>query len=158
MTNWAKALSPFDKANTEEEAVAQARASSVALVLASIATVASYFMMQDYYPIMAEAMGNADMAGAMAQQGMIMTGVVIVIQLGLAVLQWFKPNKIIPWIFMLLCLLGVVSIAMILMPSPLPPPPTAATFGTWAVNVVCVLLHIAGIRGASALPRLRGEE
>ena len=31
MTNWAKALSPFDKANTEEEAVAQAVCKAVSV-------------------------------------------------------------------------------------------------------------------------------
>lgn len=158
MTNWAKALSPFDKATSEEEAVAQARASSVALVIAAIVGIASYFMMQSYYPVMAEAMGDATKAGAMAQQGLYTSIGIGVLQLGLAALQWFKPNKIIPWIFMILCLLGVLSIAMILMPSPLPPPPMEATFVGWAANVICVLLHIAGIRGAGAIARFRGEE
>jgi len=158
VTNWAKALSPFDKALNEEEAVAQARASSVALVIAAIAGVVSYFMMQSYYPIMAEAMGDATKAGAMAQSGLYTALGVGVLQIGLAALQWFKPNKIIPWIFMLLCLLGVLSIAMIMMPSPFPPPPMEATFTSWALNVVCVLLHIAGIRGANAIARYRGEE
>ncbi len=168
MTDWAKAMNPTSPLNAEADALAAARASAIAIFLGVIwGIVGVVYMMTAGREMMEAAVTaastpeTAGMAGMMAQAAMWMAVGMVVIQLILGLVQWFKPNIVIPIIFVILVAFGLVSGIWGLMMANNPDLPAAAQTPMWqvaagfAVMAVELVLHIAGIRGASALDRLR---
>lgn len=164
-------LSPAAKITNEGEAKASARASAVAILIGviwggiSLAWMAS----PEGAATMREAMAaaatpeTADMMGAMMGVTLAVTAVLIGLQLIFAAVQWFKPNLIVPILFLLLVVYGLLTGVMGLVMAdqlaaitgPQPQMAPWLTYGNLAVLVVQLLLHISGIRGASALSKFR---
>jgi len=103
----------------------------------------------------------AGMAGMMAQLALWMAIFFVVLQLILGFVQWAKPNKVIPILFIILVVYGIGSAALGQMMAGQMEGAAAAqgplwlTIGGYVVLVVELVLHIAGVRGASALDRIR---
>lgn len=168
MTDWIKAANPVAPITTTAEARAAARASALAIFLGvAWGAVGAYILATggsaEIEAAMAEAAGDApEMAGmgAVAMQIALWSAVgLCVIQLILGLIQWAKPNIVIPILFTILVAFGLLSgLAGIMMAGQNGMPATAAapTWQVWtgfAVLVIQLILHIAGIRGANALGR-----
>ena len=103
--------------------------------------------------------GQAPDAAALAEQaqmGLMIGAGVVVLQLILAAVQWFKPNIVLPILFLVLAswALGSALLALVV-------PAFGGVQPMWllVVSVVLMLIaaitHIASIRGASALSKIR---
>lgn len=166
-------LSPAAKITNEGEAKASARASAVSILLGVIwggvnlawmTSPEGAAMMQQAMSAAATPETAAMMEGAMG--AMIgLTAFLVGLQLIFAAIQWFKPNMIVPILFLLLVVYGLLSSVLGLvmadqMAAMMGPQPELApwlTYGSLAVLVIQLLLHISGIRGASALSKFRRE-
>jgi hypothetical protein len=109
----------------------------------------------------ADAPDAAGFAGMMVQGVLWMSIGLVVIQLILGFVQWSKPNIVIPIIFLILVAFGLISGLFGLVMANNPDMAAAAATPMWQVVVgvivmlVEAVLHIAGIRGASKLDKLR---
>ena len=126
MTDWIKAVNPMASITTEAEATGASRASALAIFL-----------------------------------GVIWSAIgLCVIQLVLGLVQWAKPNVVIPIIFAILVAFSLLSGLFGMVMSGQEGAAEAAAPG-WQLYVGLVILviqldlHIAGIRGARALDRIR---
>lgn len=170
MTDWIKASNPTAAITTEAEAVAAARASALAIFLgviwggvgvALLMTTGSAEVEAAVAQAAADAPEMAGMGEAVMQFAMWSAIGLCVIQLVLGLVQWAKPNIVIPIIFAILVAFGLVSGVFGLMMSGaegMPETAAAPQWQIWAgfvVLVVQMILHIAGIRGARALDRIR---
>ncbi len=170
MTDWIKASNPTAPITTEAEATAAARASALAIFLGvAWGAVGVYQLMNggaaQIEAAMAEASAEApEMAGmsAMAIQIAIWSAIgLCAIQLVLGLVQWAKPNIVIPILFAALVAFGLVSALFGLMMAGQEGMPETAAAPTWqvwagvAILIVQLVMHIAGIRGARALDRVR---
>jgi hypothetical protein len=170
MTDWIKASNPTASITTEADAIAAARASALAIFLGVIWGAVGVFLLisggsTEMEAAMAQASADApEMAGmgALAMQIAIWTAVgICVIQLVLGLVQWAKPNVVIPIIFAILVAFGLASGAFGLVMAGQAGMPETAAAPSWqlyvglAVLVIQLVLHIAGIRGANALDRIR---
>jgi hypothetical protein len=86
----------------------------------------------------------------------------ILVQLVLGWVQWARPGVIIPIIFAILVAWGLIQIPLSMQAAAslgvdAPQAPIWTTAFAAAVLLVQMVLHIAGIRGARALDRLRME-
>ena len=171
MSGWTSAINPLSTATTEADARRQARASAVAIGLGVLMGVwGVYYTMTEGREIMDAAMANAatttpevaGMAGMMAA-AVLWTGVaMVVIQAILGLVQWFKPNLIIPILFTVLVVYGLGNMALsqfvggeMRAEMGVAEPPMVQMVLSWVILIVQLILHIAGIRGASALGKLR---
>ncbi|MBU1540729.1 MAG: hypothetical protein KKC29_04965 [Alphaproteobacteria bacterium] len=170
MTDWIKASNPAAPITTEAEAISAARASALAIFLGvAWGIVGIVYLMTAGQALMDAAIAEASaqspeaagMAGMMTQ-GLIGLSVgLIVIQLIIGLVQWFKPNIVIPIIFAILVAFGLITGLMAALG--IGQPENAAAFSnpvwlTWGgivVMVIELILHIAGIRGARMLDKLR---
>ena len=170
MTDWIKASNPTASITTEADAIAAARASALAIFLGVIwGAVGVYLLISGGSAEMEAAMAQAsadapEMAGrgGIAMQIAIWTAVgVCVIQLVLGLVQWAKPNVVIPIIFAILVAFGLASGAFGLVMAGQAGMPETAAAPSWqlyvglVILVIQLVLHIAGIRGAGALDRIR---
>ena len=170
MTDWIKASNPTTPINNEAEALAAARASAIAIFLGVIwGVVGIVYLMTAGQAIMEAAVAQASadapemagMAGMMTQGVLMMSVVFVVIQLVLGLVQWAKPNIVIPIIFLILVIFGLFSGLLGLMMAGqegLPEASATPAWQTWIgliLLVVQVVLHTAGIRGARKLDKLR---
>ena len=169
MTDWIKASNPTASITTEAEAIGAARASALAIFLGVVwGGIGVVLLITGGSAEMEAAMAAAsadtpEMAGmgAVAMQ-IAMWGAIgiCVIQLVLGLVQWAKPNIVIPIIFAILVAFGLVSGVFGLMMSGQEGMPEAAA-PSWqlyvglVILVIQLVLHIAGIRGARALDRIR---
>ena len=162
MTDIIKAMNPTAPLNTEEAAFAAARVSAVGMVIGAV-----FQAVGGWYASTPEASAaagrliesltgqapSAEQLAASAQQGVIIAGVLTVVQLGFAAWQWKKPNIALPIIFLVLCIwaLGtnILGLAM-----GAEQPMYLSVFAIVAM-VIASITHIAGIRGASALGKIR---
>lgn len=164
--NLIRHLNPLSAITTEAEARDAGRASAVAIFLGvaygvfttwQLATVKKAQVMAAMETAYEAAPEMAGMGDVMFS-GMIGIGIVfIVIQLILGLVQWFKPNIVIPIIFIILVAYGLLSPLLAFMA---PPEQQAQTAGwewglLYVVLVVELLLHITGVRGAATLDRLK---
>lgn len=169
MTDWVRASNPTAPINNEAEALAAARASAIAIFIGVLwGIVGIIYMMTAGQGAMeaalaqsaAEAPEVAGMAGIMTQAALWMAGILVVIQLVLGLVQWSKPNKVIPIIFIVLVIYGLGSTALGLMMSGQMDIPEAAQAPMWltalgfVVMIVELVMHFAGVRGASRLDKL----
>lgn len=171
MTDWAKAMNPTSPLNTEAEALAAARASAIAIFLGVVwGVVGIIYMMTGGQEAMEAAMAaaggeeaTAGMATSMAQFALYMAIGLVVIQAILGFVQWTRPNKVIPIIFIILVVYGLGSAALSQMMAGQMNLPEGAQGPLWltvagfVVMLVELVLHIAGVRGASKLDKLRME-
>ena len=170
MTDWIKASNPTAPITNEAEAIGAARASAVAIFLGVIWGAVGIFLLMsggsaEIEAAMAEASADAPgMAGlgAMAMQIAMWSAIgICVIQLVLGFVQWTRPNVVIPIIFAILVAFGLVSGLFGMMMAGQEGMPETAAAPTWQVYVGLVILviqlvmHIAGIRGARELDKLR---
>jgi hypothetical protein len=165
MTDLIKAMNPTAPLTTEEAALGAARVSAVGMVIGAIhqavgAWYASTPQASETAAKMVEQMtGQAPDAAAMAQQGQVgvmLGGGLVVLQLILAAVQWKKPNMALPIIFLILVIwaLGGACLALA-MPALGGVQPMWLTLFTVVTMVIAAVTHIASIRGASALDKIR---
>lgn len=168
MTDWVRASNPTAPIANEAEATAAARASAIAIflgVLWGIVGVVQMFMSQAEMTEAAAAAAASDpaavgMVGAMVQGMLYFAVAMVVIQAILGFVQWTKPNIVIPIIFAILVVGGAAIAASGLMATPEGAAPTAPMWQTvvgFIILAIQLVLHIAGIRGASKLDKLRFE-
>jgi hypothetical protein len=166
-------LSPAAKITNESEARASARASAVSILLGVIwgGITFAWMTSPEGAALMREAMAasatpeTAAMMETAAAAMVGITAVMIGLQLIFAGIQWFKPNIIIPILFVLLVAYGLLTSVMQVamadqlaaLTGPQPQMPDWITYANLAVLVIQLLLHISGIRGASALSKFRRE-
>lgn len=169
MSNWIKAINPTGAITTEAEAVTAARASALAIFLGVAVGILGVVMMMNGGMEAMEAAAVAaagDDPQAASMTGMVVQGAfyfaiaLVVIQLILGLVQWFKPNVFIPILFLVLVVYGLGSSALGLTMDQTNVPQTGmSTPAMIALNFVVLtvqlILHIAGVRGASALSKLR---
>jgi len=168
MTDWAKAMNPTSPLTTEDEALGAARASAIAIFLGVIWGIVGvlYLMSGAGQEAMAAALAQsggspeaANMTGMMSQVALWMSVFFVVLQLILGFVQWTKPNKVIPILFIILVVYGLGSTALgQVMAGELPEAaqsPMWMIVGGYVVLVIELVLHIAGVRGASKLDQLR---
>ena len=170
MTDWIKASNPTAPITTEAEAIGAARASALAIFLgviwggigvALLMTGGSAEIEAAVAQASADTPEMAGMGGAMVQMAMWGAIGFCAIQLVLGLVQWAKPNVVIPIIFAILVAFGLVTGLLGLMTAgqaDMPESAVAPTWQTWVGLVILVIqlvMHIAGIRGARALDKLR---
>lgn len=172
MTDWVRASNPTAPITNEAEATAAARASALAIFLGVLwGIVGIIYLMTAGQAVMEAAMAQASadapemagMTGIMTQAALWMSVGFVAIQLVLGLVQWAKPNIVIPIIFVILVAFGLVSGLMGMMmvgQEGMPAAAAAPAWQTWGgvvILVVQLILHIAGIRGARQLDKLRFE-
>ena len=165
MTDFIKAMNPTANLTTESAALDAARISAVGLVLGAInQAVAGWYTtteagIEASRNVVEQMLGQAPTPEQMAQQaqsGLIMTGVFVLLQLGLAVLQWSKPNRVIPIIFLVFVLLGLGATSLaFFIPAMAAAQPMWITLMTIVLMAVAATTHIAAIRGVGALNRIQ---
>ncbi len=170
MSGWISAINPFSNPTTEPQARRAARASALAIGLGVLMSAYGILYMttfgrEEIQAAMDEAMSAspeaAGMAGMIGSAMLGLTVAILVIQAILGLVQWFKPNVVIPIIFVILVIYGLGSTGLsLMMRDQMELSAGAPMWQTWltmGVMVVQLLLHIAGIRGASALGKLRSN-
>lgn len=175
MTDMVRAMNPAATISNADEARAAARASAIAIFLGVVwGVIGLVWMMGPGAALMEAAMAEAatsspeaaGMAGMMTGAALVFAGVLIVIQLVLGLVQWFKPNIVIPILFTVLVVygLGTTVLGVVMADQMQEMGATAAAAPAWqiwggvAVMLVQLILHIAGIRGASALRKFRDAQ
>jgi hypothetical protein len=171
MTDWVRASNPTAPITNEAEATAAARASAIAIFLGVLWGIAGIvYLMTAGQAVMEAAMAQAaaespemeGMTGIMTQAALWMSVGFVVIQLILGLVQWAKPNIVIPIIFLILVLFGLISGLMGMMMQGQEGMPEATTpawqlWGGLGIMIIQTIMHIAGIRGARQLDKLRFE-
>ena len=165
MSDLIKAMNPTAQLTTEEAALAAARVSAVGMVIGAInQAVAGWYAST---PAAAEAAsrmveqftGEAPDPAALAQQSQIGLGVAgafVVLQLILAFVQWRKPNQVLPILFLVLVIWGLGGACIALfVPAFSGGQPMWLTVFTLVALLIAAIMHIAAIRGASALDKIR---
>ncbi|WP_372706341.1 hypothetical protein [Brevundimonas sp.] len=121
MSNWIKAINPTGAITTEAEAVTAARASALAIFLGVVVGIVAVAMMMNGGMAAIEAAATAaagdnpqaaSMTGAIVQGAFYMAIAMVVIQLILGLVQWFKPNVVIPILFLVLVVYGLGTSAL----------------------------------------------
>ena len=172
MTDLVKGMNPAAAITNAGEAKAAARASAIAIFLGVIwGIIVLVWLMGPGSAVMAAAMADATaqspeaagMTGMMASAAIGITGFTIVVQLILGLVQWFKPNIVIPILFTVLVVYGLGSalLGMVMadqMEIKAAAMPAWQTWGGLVLMVIQLVLHIAGIRGASALAKFRDAQ
>ena len=175
MTDMVRAMNPTATISNAEEARAAARASAIAIFLGVVwGIVGVVWLMGPGGAVMEAAMAEAtatspeaaSMTGMMTGAALVFAGVLVVIQLILGLVQWFKPNIVIPILFIVLVVYGlgttVLGVVMAGQMEELGASAAAApawqTWGGVAVMALQLILHIAGVRGASALRKFRDAQ
>ena len=169
MTDMARAMNPTATITTEAEAKAAARASAIAIFLGvGWGIIGVVWVMGPGAAVMEAAMSEAmasspeaaNMAGMMTGLALWGSIFLIAVQMAVGLFQWFKPNIVIPIVFIILVAYGLVMAALgLFMAGQLDPAVAPAAMPGWqtwggiAVLVVQLILHIAGIRGANALKK-----
>lgn len=168
MTDMVRAMNPTATLTTEDAALAAAKISAVGVVIGAVnsavtgwyastpeGTAAAGRMVES---LTGQAPDAAQLAGQ-AQMGLYFTGALVVLQLVLAVVQWVKPNGVIPIVFLVLVVWALGSSALALaMPGLGGSQPTWLTLFTLVTMLFAAAMHIAGIRGAGALRKFRDAQ
>ena len=172
MTDWIKASNPMTPITNEAEAIAAARASAIAIFLgvlwgvvgiAILMTTGAAAMEAALADAAADSPEVAGMGGFLTQFAIWSAVAMVVIQAILGFVQWAKPNIVIPIIFLILVAFGLVSGLAGLAMQNSADIPAAAQTPMWQivvgmiVMIVQLILHIAGVRGARKLDKLRFE-
>ena len=165
MTDWIKAMNLTAPLTTEEAALAAAKVSAVGIVIGAIhQAVGAWYASTPEAAAGAAAMveqltGQTPDPAALAQQsqlGLMFGGALIVLALILAFVQWRKPNTVLPILFLILVIwaLGGACLALA-MPAFSGGQPMWLTIFSVVTMAIAVIMHIASIRGVSALNKIR---
>lgn len=167
MTDWIKASNPTASITNEADATAAARASAMAIFLGALwSIVGIVYLMTGGQPVMDAAIAqasaeNPEAAGMMARGVLWLSIGFVVVQLVLGLVQWTKPNIMIPIVFAILIAFGLISglsgMMMAGRDGIASATPAWQLWGGMVLMVVQLVLHTAGIRGARKLERLRYE-
>ncbi|MDI1327407.1 MAG: hypothetical protein PSV23_11480 [Brevundimonas sp.] len=165
MTDLIKAMNPTAPLTTEDVALAAARVSAVGMVIGAInQAVAGWYAstpeaVEAAGRMVEQFTGQAPDPAALAQQSQIglgMTGAFVVLQLVLAFVQWRKPNQVLPILFLVLVIWGLGgALISIFAPAFSGGQPMWLTVFTLVALSVAAIMHVAAIRGASALDKIR---
>lgn len=172
MSDLIKAMNPTTPLTDAGIARKAAQASAVGMLVGAVNTVAEGWYAANGGAEASQRMlesltGQAPTAeeiASAAQFGLIGTAVVVVLHLVLAGVQWKKPNSVLPILFLVLvvwglgsALLGLISAGQLeaIGATPRPMWLTVVTLVTLAIAAV---LHIAGIRGSSALGKFQNAD
>ena len=171
MTDLIKAMNPRAPLLTEGDALAAARVSAIGMVLGAISNVAEAWYTQNggaeatqrAVENLTGQVQTAEQVSQSAQFGMIGVAVIIVLQLILAVVQWRKPTSWLPILFLVLVIWGIgttlLGLAMggAMASMGMPARPMWLTIITLVTLIPAAIMHIASIRGAGQLDRIRME-
>lgn len=177
MNEWIQALGLRTTYDTEAKALTGARWTAIALgVTAAVGAVQAWHItrrgpeiieaMRAAASAQAQTPEMAAVAEAMLGQGtvdmMVTTGAgMAVLAALLGLIQWFRPNRIIPLICLLLAVYGIVSGLVGALFAGAAGLTATQGIAAWSqylgygALVATLFMHIAGLRGASALKRLR---
>ena len=173
MADWLKAINPTAPIHTRPEALAAARASALAIALGVAFGIFGVIKTMGAGTEAMEAMvaesaqGDAEVAGmvgVMAGAAVFVSIAMVVVQAILGLVQWVKPNRFIPVLFIALVALGLASTVYGLMMVNQVDVPAGmqASIGLSVISLVVLLvelaLHITGFRGASKLAQLNRAE
>ncbi len=173
MADWLKAINPGSTATTRPEAVAAARASAIGIFLGVAVGVVGLIRTMGIgteameAAMIENAQGDAavaGMAGTIASAMVYVAGGTLVVQAIFGLVQWFKPNRVIPILFILLVAIGLLSSISGLAMSSQMETATAVAAPLWftvlglVALIVELALHVAGFRGASTLAQLNKAE
>lgn len=172
MTDMMKAMNPTATISNAEEAKTAARVSAIAIFLGVIwGIIGLVWLMGPGAAVMDAAMAEAaasspeaaGMTDVMAGAAIGFAGFLIVCQLVLGLVQWFKPNIVIPILFTVLVVygLGTTVLGLVMadqMALGAAAGPAWQIYGGLALLVVQLIMHIAGIRGASAMGKFRDAQ
>jgi hypothetical protein len=158
-------MNPTAPLTTEESALAAARVSAVGIVIGTIhQAVAAWYASTPEAAAAASAMmeeltGQTPDAATLAQQsqmGLMVGGVLIVIALILALVQWRKPNTVLPILFLVLVVWSLGGAALALaVPALGGSQPLWLTLFSVVTMAIAAITHIASIRGVGALNKIR---
>ncbi len=167
MTDWVRASNPMASISNEAEALASARSSAIAILVGALYGVFSLVVGMDAVRAGVDAQMAANPQPGMTSDLLVnialgMGVFFILVQLVLGWVQWARPGVIIPIIFAILVAWGLIQIPLSMQAAAslgvdAPQAPIWTTALPAAVLLVQMVLHIAGIRGARALDRLRME-
>ncbi len=173
MADWLKAINPGSTATTRPEAIAAARASTIGIFLGVAVGVVGLIRTMGIgteameAAMIESAQGDpavAGMAGTIVGAMVYGWGAMLVIQAIFGLVQWVKPNRVIPILFILLVayglLLAISGLAMTSqadLPAGVAAPLWFTVLGFIAL-IVELALHVAGFRGASKLAQLNKAE
>jgi len=168
MTDIIKAMNPAASLTTEDAARGAAKVSAVSVVIGAINSAVTGWYASTPEGIEAagrmvenltgQAPDAAQLAGQ-AQMGLYFTGALVVLQLILAAVQWKKPNIVIPILFLVLVIWGLgTSVLALTTPAFSGSQPMWLTVFTLVTMLLAAIMHIAGIRGASALGKFRDAQ
>ena len=170
MTDLVKGMNPAAAISNAGEAKAAARASAIAIFLGVIwGIIVLVWLMGPGSAMMEAAMAKAaaqspeaaGMMEMMAGAAIGIAGFMVLVQLVLGLVQWFKPNIVIPILFTVLVVYGLGST---LLGMTMVNDQVAGANPMWftvlglVVLLVELVLHIAGIRGANALNKMNKAE
>lgn len=165
MTDIIRAMNPAAPLATEDAARAAARVSAIGMVIGAINTAVGAWYAST--PAASEAAAravenftgqapNAAQLQSQAQMALYFAAALVVLQLILAAVQWRKPSGVLPILFLVLVVWGLGgSILALVMPMFGGGQPVWLTVFTLVALLIAAILHIAGIRGASALGKFR---
>lgn len=169
MTDIIKAMNPTAPLVTEEAALVAARVSAVGIVIGVVKQAVDAWYTSTPEAAAATAAASAALveqltgqtpdATELAQQsqgGLMVAGAFIVLALILAVVQWRKPNTVLPILFLILVIMALGGAVLALfMPAFSGGQPMWLTLFSLVTMAIAAVMHIASIRGVGALNRLR---
>jgi hypothetical protein len=169
MTDIIKAMNPTAPLTTEEAALAAAKVSAVGMVIGGVNQAVEAWYVSTPQGAAATAAATAAMmeqmtgqtpdAAQLAQQsggGLMVAGAFVVLALILAFVQWRKPNTVLPILFLVLVTFAFGSACLgLFMPALGGGQPLWLTLFSLVTMAIAAIMHIASIRGVSALNRIR---
>jgi hypothetical protein len=167
MTDWIKAIHPMAVLDTEAQALAATRASSIGMIigagrdaiLAWYAANAGAEATRLAVDQMTQRPETAEQMQAATQIGLAGTAVMVVLQLALAVVHWRKPSSLLPLVFLMLVVwaLGTGALAFVYAVGSqgMASQPMGLIVMTLVTMSAAVFLHATAIRGAGRLAEIR---
>ena len=165
MTDIFKAMNPTAPLATEEAALGAAKVSAVGMVVGAVNTAIGGWYSSTPAAQEAAARMVHDLTGQTAdpaqiaqqsQFGIMIAGGFIVLQLILAFVQWRKPNIVLPILFLVLVIWALGgSLLALVVPAFGAAQPLWLTIAILVLMLIAAVTHIAGIRGASTLDKIR---
>jgi hypothetical protein len=177
MKDWIAASNPLAPAGDHAWALRRARLSAVALWLSALSGLVYAALTMVYgdqvYAAMLEAVSaqaetpeQAEIARSFLSPGVVRFAMITAVFIGLAqivigLVQWRRPNRIIPLLFLLLGVYGLVSgLVAFMMAGQMGYSPTAG-MPAWSqglsylIQIVALVFHVGGWRGAQNLHALK---
>ena len=159
MTDLLKTINPATRIETEADARAVARASSIALWLSAARYVAvtgslaaNFSAVRALAATQVEAMGSAVSVDMMAYGIVAGPAIIAIVEIAAGVWQWKRPGVIVPIIWLILIAYGVFE--FIGAGAPLAGMGAVVAF----LLLVCAILHLSALRGANALGKFRNRK